>query len=131
MAGSYQSAMGAVRAALVSAIRALNSSWVTSAATTFPRVEIGELTEQRTQDKGDSVRRLYCNIDVISQTYGGAVSIKSQIDSSVVGVGALAITGFGSIDVAADNVTEIIEPQEGSFTIYRLITRLEIIAETN
>jgi hypothetical protein len=41
----------------------------------------------------------------------------------------LTVTGFSSIDTVVDNITEIIEPQEGSFTIYRIISRLEITVE--
>lgn len=130
MAGSYKSALGKVRAALVTKIKAVNSAWITSSATTFPRVEIGDLSEMRTTDKGDNVRMLYCNIDVISKSYADSLDIKGQIDTVLIGVGTLSMTGFNSVCTVSDNVTEIIEPQEGSFTIYRILTRIEITVES-
>ena len=130
MAGSYKSALGKVRAALVAKIKAVNSAWITSSATTFPRVEIGDLSEMRTTDKGDNVRMLYCNIDVISKSYGDSLDIKGQIDTALIGIGTLTMTGFSSVCTVSDNVTEIIEPQEGSFTIYRILTRIEITVES-
>ena len=51
---------------------------VTSSATTFPRVEIGDVTEMKVQDKGYDVRMLYCNIDVISQSYGTSIVMQSR-----------------------------------------------------
>jgi hypothetical protein len=131
MVGSYISALGKVRAALVAKIKAVNSAWVTSSATTFPRVEVGELSEMRTTDKGYSVRMLYCNIDVITKSYADSLSIKGQIDAVLIGINTLSMTGFRSVSIESDNVSEIIEPQEGSFTIYRIITRIEVIVETN
>lgn len=130
MASSYKSALGKVRAALVTKIKAVNSAWITSSATTFPRVEIGDLSEMRTTDKGDNVRMLYCNIDVISKSYADSLDIKGQIDTVLIGVGTLSMTGFNSVCTVSDNVTEIIEPQEGSFTIYRILTRIEITVES-
>jgi len=130
MAGSYKSALGKVRAALVTKIKAVNSAWITSSATTFPRVEIGDLSEMRTTDKGDNVRMLYCNIDVISKSYADSLDIKGQIDTALIGIGTLTMTGFSSVCTVSDNVTEIIEPQEGSFTIYRILTRIEITVES-
>ena len=41
----------------------------------------------------------------------------------------MTVTGFSSIGAVVDNITEIIEPQEGSFTIYRIISRVEITVE--
>jgi len=131
MASNYQSALGIVRAALVAKIKAINSAWVTSSATTFPRVEVGDLSEMRTTDKGYSVRMLYCNIDVISKSYSDSLGIKEQIDAVLIGLDTLSMTGFKSVSIESDNVSEIIEPQEGSFTIYRIITRIEVIVETN
>jgi len=131
MASNYQSALGIVRAALVAKIKAINSAWVTSSATTFPRVEVGDLSEMRTTDKGYSVRMLYCNIDVISKSYADSLGIKEQIDAVLIGLDTLSMTGFKSVSIESDNVSEIIEPQEGSFTIYRIITRIEVIVETN
>lgn len=130
MASSYKSALGKVRAALVAKIKAVNSAWITSSATTFPRVEVGDLSEMRTTDKGYSVRMLYCNIDVISKSYADSLDIKGQIDTVLIGIGTLTMTGFNSVCTVSDNVTEIIEPQEGSFTIYRIITRIEITVES-
>lgn len=115
---------------MVAKIKAVNSAWVTSSATTFPRVEIGDLSEMRTTDKGDNVRMLYCNIDVISKSYGDSLDIKGQIDTALIGIGTLTMTGFNSVCTVSDNVTEIIEPQEGSFTIYRILTRIEITVES-
>lgn len=129
MASNYKSALGKVRAALIAKIKAVNSAWVTYSATTFPRVEIGDLSEMRTRDKDESVRMLYCNIDVISKSYADSLSIKDQIDDVVVGLNTLSMSGFRSVYIDSDNVTEIIEPQEGSFTIYRIITRIEVVAE--
>jgi hypothetical protein len=83
----------------------------------------------RTRDKDESVRMLYCNIDVITKSYADSLSIKEQIDDVVVGLNTLSMSGFRSVYIDSDNVTEIIEPQEGSFTIYRIITRIEVVAE--
>ena len=129
MASNYKSALGKVRAALIAKIKAVNSAWVTSSATTFPRVEIGDLSEMRTRDKGYSVRMLYCNIDVITKSYADSLSIKGQIDDVIIGLNTLTMSGFKSVYIDSDNVTEIIEPQEGSFTIYRILTRIEITVE--
>jgi hypothetical protein len=130
MASNYQSALGIVRAALIAKIKDVNSAWVTSSAITFPRVEVGDLSEMRTTDKGYSVRMLYCNIDVISKSYSDSLSIKGQIDAVLIGLNTLSMTGFKSVSIESDNVSEIIEPQEGSFTIYRIITRIEITVES-
>lgn len=129
MAGSYTTALGKVRSALVIAVNAVQSGLVTSSATTFPRVEIGDVTEMKVQDKGYNVRMLYCNIDVISQSYGTSISYAELINAAVVGHKTLTVAGFSSIGAVVDNITEIIEPQEGSFTIYRIISRLEITVE--
>ena len=127
MASSYTTALGKVRAALVAKISTINSAWITYSATTFPRVEVGDLSEMRTTDKGYSVRMLYCNIDVITKSYADSLSIKGQIDAVLIGINTLSMTGFRSVSIESDNVSEIIEPQEGSFTIYRIITRIEVI----
>lgn len=111
------------------AVNAVQSGLVTSSATTFPRVEIGDVTEMKVQDKGYNVRMLYCNIDVISQSYGTSISYAELINAAVVGHKTLTVAGFSSIGAVVDNITEIIEPQEGSFTIYRIISRLEITVE--
>ena len=120
MAGSYTTALGKVRSALVTAVNAVKSGLVTSSATTFPRVEIGDVNEMKVQDKGYNVRMLYCNIDVISQSYGTSISYSEQINAAITGIGTLTVSGFSSIDAVVDNITEIIEPQEGSFTRYRI-----------
>lgn len=129
MASSYTTALGKIRSALVTAVNTVEAGLVTSSATTFPRVEIGDVTEMKVQDKGYDVRMLYCNIDVISQSYGTSINYAEQINAAIVGHKTLTVTGFSSIDTVVDNITEIIEPQEGSFTIYRIISRVEITVE--
>ena len=129
MASSYTTALGKIRSALVTAVNAVQAGLVTSSATTFPRVEIGDVTEMKVQDKGYDVRMLYCNIDVISQSYGTSINYAEQINTAVVGHKTLTVSGFSSIGAVVDNITEIIEPQEGSFTIYRIISRVEITVE--
>ena len=48
----------------------------------------------KVQDKGYDVRMLYCNIDVISQSYGTSISYAEQINEAVVGAGTLTVTGL-------------------------------------
>jgi hypothetical protein len=127
--GTYRTAESKLRKAIISKITELNGNWLGNVKK-YPRVEVTDISEAPTTDKGNSVRTLSFNIEAISnESYATAAEISNQIDTAF--VAGLEVENFSTISVNKTLGTEINEVGEADIIIYRLRSTYDIIVEDN
>lgn len=126
---TYRTAESKLRKAIISKITELNGNWLGNVKK-YPRVEVTDISEASTTDKGNSVRTLSFNIEAISnESYATAAEISNQIDTAF--VAGLEVENFSTISVNKTLGTEINEVGEADIIIYRLRSTYDIIIEDN
>jgi hypothetical protein len=126
---TYRTAESKLRKAIISKITELNGNWLGNVKK-YPRVEVTDISEAPTTDKGNSVRTLSFNIEAISnESYATAAEISNQIDTAF--VAGLEVENFSTISVNKTLGTEINEVGEADIIIYRLRSTYDIIVEDN
>jgi hypothetical protein len=126
---TYRTAESKLRKAIISKITELNGNWLGNVKK-YPRVEVTDISEAPTIDKGNSVRTLSFNIEAISnESYATAAEISNQIDTAF--VAGLEVENFSTISVNKTLGTEINEVGEADIIIYRLRSTYDIIVEDN
>lgn len=128
-----KSAEAQLRKAVIAAIRAAGYP-VTQKDNVFPRVEVTDVTESGTIDKGDDVRELGFIVEAISHTnYDEAASISGPIEEMLVGQGTVQMQDFEAIDIYKELGNEIIEVGEADIIIIRRRTqyRANVSKKTN
>jgi hypothetical protein len=127
--GTFKTAQSKLRKAIISKITELNGNWLGDVKK-YPRVEVTDISESPTTDKGNSVRTLSFSVDAISNaSYSTAAEIISQIDTSL--VAGLEVDNLSVISVSKTFGTEINEVGEADIIIYRLRSTYDIIVEDN
>ena len=126
---TYRTAQIKLRKAIISKITELNESWLGDVKQ-YPRVEVTDISEQPTIDKGNKVRTLSFKIEAISnESYAAAAAIISEIDTAF--VAGITVEDFSVATLTKTLGTEINEVGEADIIIYRLRSIFEIIIEDN
>lgn len=127
--GTFKTAQSKLRKAIISKITELNGNWLGDVKK-YPRVEVTDISEQPTIDKGNKVRTLSFNIEAISnESYAAAAAIISEIDTAF--VAGITVEDFSVATLTKTLGTEINEVGEADIIIYRLRSIFEIIIEDN
>ena len=118
-----KSAEAQLRNAIITKLRAAGYP-VTQNADAFPRVEVTDVTESGTIDKGDDVRELGFIVEAISHdNYEEAASISDPIEEQLVGQNTITMRDFTALDIYKELGSEIIEVGEADIIIIRRRTQ--------
>lgn len=127
--GTFKTAQSKLRKAIISKVTELNGNWLGDVKK-YPRVEVTDITEQPTIDKGNKVRTLSFNIEAISnESYAAAAAIISEIDTAF--IAGITVEDFAVVTITKTLGTEINEVGEADIIIYRLRSTYDIIIEDN
>lgn len=128
-----KTAAAAIRKALTTKLAALGYP-VSSDVNDFPRVEITDVTESDSIDKGYDVREVGFVVEAISNTsYGEAARIIETIEDGIIGCDTLAPSGWTVLEVYRELGTEINEVGDADLLIIRRRTqfRANVARNTN
>lgn len=118
-----KSAEAQLRKAVISALKAAHLP-VTEDVRTFPRMEITEVTESGTIDKGDDVRELGFVVEAISlQRYETAADLCDTAETTLVGQGTVTMRDFVCLDIYKELGTEIMEVGDADVLVIRRRTQ--------
>ena len=118
-----KTAAAAIRKALTSKLSALGYP-VSSSVNDWPRVEITDVTESGSIDKGDDVREVGFIIEAISnKSYGEATRIIEAIEDALIGVETIAPSGWTVLEIYRELGSEINEVGDADLLIIRRRTQ--------
>jgi hypothetical protein len=118
-----KSAEAQLRNAVIAKLRAAGYP-VRKNATTFPRVEVTDVTESATIDKGDDVRELGFIVEAISvNNYAEAAANSEGIEALLVGQKTVTMADFVAVDIYKELGTEIIEVGDADIIVVRRRTQ--------
>jgi len=118
-----KSAEGQLRKAVIAALKAASLP-VSKSVKAFPRIELTEVTESGTVDKGDDVRELGFVLEAIStSSYDEASELSEAAETLLVGQGTVTMDEFTAIDIYKELGTEIHEVGDADILIVRRRTQ--------
>lgn len=118
-----KSAEAQLRKAVIAALKAADLP-VSKDVRAFPRIELVEVTESGSIDKGEDVRELGFIVEAISvNAYEEAATTAAAAETALVGQGTVTMTDFAAIDIYKEIGTEIVEVGEADQLIIRRRTQ--------
>ena len=118
-----KTAAEAFRKALTAKLAALGYP-VSSDVNDWPRVEITDVTEQGSIDKGDDVREIGFVVEAISNRgYGEAGPMMEAIEDGLIGCGTITPSGWNVLEVYRELGQEINEVGDADLIIVRRRTQ--------
>lgn len=118
-----KSAEAQLRKAVLAALKAVRLP-VNEDVRVFPRIEVTEVTESGTIDKGDDVRELGFVVEAISmQRYETAADLCDTAEMALVGQGTVTMRDFACLDIYKELGTEIMEVGDADIIVIRRRTQ--------
>jgi len=118
-----KSAEKQLRKAVIAALKAAGLP-VSKDENFFPRIELTEVTESGSIDKGDDVRELGFVVEAISRAnYDEASDLCDTAEATLVGQGTVTMPDFKSVDIYKELGTEINEVGDADILIIRRRTQ--------
>ena len=123
MATKAKSAEAQLRKAVIAALKAAHLP-VSRDVRVFPRIELTDVSESGSIDKGEDVRELGFVVEAISlNAYEEAAELADTAEERLVGSGTVTMTGFKALDIYKELGTEIIEVGDADILIIRRRTQ--------
>lgn len=94
-----KTAAEAFRKALTAKLKAIGHP-VSPSVNSYPRIQIEDVTESDSIDKGHDVRELGFVIEVVSrETYGEAAAVMNEIEDALIGCDTVTPTGWTVLEI--------------------------------
>lgn len=111
--------------ATIAAIKANYASYLSANGATLPRVEVFNVTEERTEDKADGLRRITAVVEAVAGDAGTAKTMIGNMCELLCGRNKITATGVSDVFTEMMSVISMTETDNEDRMLYRETMNLE------